>query len=138
MNRVDLQNLALARIEDSRVLLAQQRYAAAYYLAGYAVECAVKACVARHIVAEEYPSKRRFSEDLFSHDLARLLPYAKLVTELENQKVSDPSFRTNWLIVDKWKETSRYETRTRIEAQELIDAITDGSHGVLTWLQQHW
>ena len=41
MNRSDLQKLAEIRVQDSEVLLGACRWAGAYYLAGYAVECAL-------------------------------------------------------------------------------------------------
>ena len=49
MNRSELQRLSNERIEDAQALLAASRWAGAYYLAGYAVECALKACVMAYI-----------------------------------------------------------------------------------------
>ena len=57
MNRADLQRLARERIADAKVLLRARRWSAAYYLSGYAVECAIKACIARLTRAEEFPDK---------------------------------------------------------------------------------
>jgi HEPN domain-containing protein len=42
MNRQDFRRLAEHRVQDAEVLLAGRRYAAAYYLCGYAMECALK------------------------------------------------------------------------------------------------
>lgn len=61
MNRAELQRLAQERISDARVLLDARRWPAAYYLAGYAVECALKACIAKLMKSEEYPD-RNFAE----------------------------------------------------------------------------
>lgn len=47
MNRLDLQNLALARLEEVEVLLNNHKYSGAYYLSGYVIECALKACIAK-------------------------------------------------------------------------------------------
>ena len=47
MNRRDLQQLADDRVLDAEALLNAGRWAAAYYLSGYAVECALKARIAR-------------------------------------------------------------------------------------------
>src|SRR3954471_1652050 len=44
---VDLQRLAIARVAYARILFAAERYEAACYLAGLAVECALKARIAR-------------------------------------------------------------------------------------------
>jgi HEPN domain-containing protein len=54
MNRTDLQILAEDRLKDAEVLLAKGRFAAAYYLAGYAVECGLKACIAKLTKAEDF------------------------------------------------------------------------------------
>jgi len=52
---LDLYRLTAARLEDARILLHQNRAQAAYYLAGYAVECALKACIARKTALHEFP-----------------------------------------------------------------------------------
>jgi HEPN domain-containing protein len=46
MHRNDLMRLSRLRIREARVLLEAGEFPGAYYLAGYAVECALKACVA--------------------------------------------------------------------------------------------
>jgi hypothetical protein len=43
MNRSDLQQLTEMRIRESGILLTGAESSGAYYLAGYAVECALKA-----------------------------------------------------------------------------------------------
>jgi hypothetical protein len=45
--RRDFRTLAELRAEEARVLLRSRRQLGAYYLAGYAVECALKACIAK-------------------------------------------------------------------------------------------
>jgi HEPN domain-containing protein len=55
MNRRDFQKLALIRIADAQVLFQNGRYDAAYYLAGYAVECALKACIAKQTMRHDFP-----------------------------------------------------------------------------------
>ncbi len=72
MNRAELQRLANERIQDARALLAARRWSAAYYLAGYAVECALKACIAKLMKAEDFPDKS-FAEKCWTHDLDRLV-----------------------------------------------------------------
>jgi len=66
MDRTDLQILADARIEDAKVLLNGRRWAAAYYLLGYAVECALKACAAKQFRQHEVPEKT-FVNDFYTH-----------------------------------------------------------------------
>ena len=45
--RVDLQALAQAKLDDAKLLFDNGRFSNAYYLAGYAVELGLKACIAR-------------------------------------------------------------------------------------------
>ena len=66
MNRRDFRRLAEEQLRDARVLMAGRRYAAAYYLAGYAIECGLKACVARQVKQYEFPPSARFSRDVFT------------------------------------------------------------------------
>ena len=49
MNRTELHQLAHDRVEDARVLLDNGRWTAAYYLVGYAVETALKACILKFV-----------------------------------------------------------------------------------------
>jgi len=49
VNRPQLRQLAEDRILDAACLLACGRPAGAYYLAGYAVECGLKACILAYI-----------------------------------------------------------------------------------------
>ena len=58
MNRKDLQRLTRLRLAEARVLLAAAKYDGAYYLAGYAVECALKACIAKQIKRFDFPDKK--------------------------------------------------------------------------------
>jgi hypothetical protein len=49
LTRTDLQQLADARIAEANALLAAGLWDGAYYLAGYAVECALKACIMAYV-----------------------------------------------------------------------------------------
>src|SRR3569833_3050128 len=98
MLRRDFQRLALARVADAKVLLAAGRYDAAYYLAGLAVEGALKARIARATARYEFPD-RRIAERAFTHDLERLLDLAKLSRELEQAPLS---IQKNWDVVFNW------------------------------------
>jgi len=114
------------------------RYSAAYYLGGYAVECGLKACIARQIRAYEYPPRRNFSNDLFSHKFKELVPIAQLNTALTTERRTNPQFAANWSEVEKWSEESRHENWTMQDAQQLIAAVGDIPNGVLEWIRQHW
>ena len=58
MRRKDLQKLALIRLRESEVLLRNKCYHGSYYLSGYVIECALKACIAIKIKRYEIPDKQ--------------------------------------------------------------------------------
>src|SRR6266496_4207823 len=68
------QRLAELRLTDAKALIDQERYEAAYYIGGYAVECALKACIAKKTREFEFPNKD--SSKLYTHRLEVLLEYA--------------------------------------------------------------
>lgn len=49
MNRATFQRISELRRSDAKALLTAGHYPEAYYLVGYAVECALKACVAKQV-----------------------------------------------------------------------------------------
>lgn len=57
MNRLDFQRLAELRLSESTALLAAGFPDGAYYLAGYAMECALKACIAKRTREYDFPEK---------------------------------------------------------------------------------
>ena len=59
MNRSVLQRLSQLRIDEAKALLAGGFPAGAYYLAGYAIECAFKACVAKRVQQYDFPDKAK-------------------------------------------------------------------------------
>lgn len=137
MNRTDLQKLARARLRDMRALLNSGSYDGAYYIGGYVVECGLKACIARGTRRHDFPEKKTVTES-YSHKLSQLLQVAGLQRTAEDEGRRNPSFAVNWTIVKDWSEESRYQTRTRTEAEDLYRAITARSNGVLPWLRRHW
>ncbi len=138
MNRTDLQRLAKERVRDAKALLATGRWAGAYYMAGYAVECALKSCVIAHLMKSDQFPEKRFSEQCWTHNLKQLLNLAGLTAALAADMQADPDLSAKWGWVEQWSESSRYERRSKSEARELYEAITDKKHGVLTWIRSRW
>jgi hypothetical protein len=137
MNRADFQRLSDVRLQESKALLAAGFPEGAYYLAGYAVECALKACIAKRTQLHDFPEKG--SQKYYSHDLDNLLELAKLRTELENSMQGDPILKTRWIVVQNWSEESRYDPgRSALEATDLLSAIENPTGGVLPWLRRRW
>jgi hypothetical protein len=115
------------------------RWPAAYYLAGYGVECALKSCILAYVEATGVIFKeRRFAEKCWTHRLDDLLILADLEPKLGAAMSSNPLLAANWSTVIDWSESSRYERKSEAEAKALHAAIIDTSDGVLQWLQMHW
>ena len=138
MNRDHFQQLADVRIDEALMLLAQGKYDGAYYLAGYAVECGLKACIARLTNQNDYPPKPKYIYDYYSHEIEKLVKTAGLTTERNADVAADLDLEANWGIVKDWSEESRYKRKTQAQAQQLIAAITDAAHGVSPWIRQRW
>lgn len=79
MNRQHLQQLSAERIEDAKSLLAASRWSGAYYLSGYAVECALKSCILHRIENTGIIFElKKFAEECWTHDIEALTKKADL------------------------------------------------------------
>lgn len=138
MNRHELHILADARVADAEVLLRAGRWGAAYYLLGYAVECALKACAAKQFREHEVP-ERTVVNDFYTHGLDRLLNISGARAALDELASADSTFGRNWYTVRDWSERSRYDhSVTEGKARDMSRAVTDPSSGVLPWLKTLW
>ena len=136
MDRRDLQELSKVRLKEARALMELGLYDGAYYLAGYAVECALKACIAKETRRHQFPDKKRVDLS-HSHDLLQLIRVAGLEDQHRERVRSDPDFETNWEVVRRWSEQSRYRRHSHESAQALLVAISERRHGVITWIRLH-
>lgn len=138
MNRSALQKVSQLRRSDARALLVARRYAGAYYLIGYAVECALKACFAKQIKRHDFPDKKLIV-DAHTHDLDRLVRLAGLQPELERACQRSPALELNWTVTKDWSEIKRYDGDISApQAKDLYSACVARKHGVLTWIKQRW
>ena len=109
----------------------------AYYLAGYAVECAIKACIAKETQRSEFPEKKRVV-DSHTHNLKELLKLAHIEDERTARARTDEDFRKNWDVVLSWSEQSRYWRLSAESAQKLLNAVGDRRYGAISWVKLHW
>ena len=135
--RSDLQKLAEAKLADAVLLADNGRFSNAYYLAGYAIELGLKACISRQFTAETIPDPTLVRK-LYDHDLTRLVGLAGLSGSLRGRQTEDPLFAANWSTVAEWTEGTRYEMVDKYACGLMIEAVRHPTNGVLTWLKQHW
>ncbi|HKP51275.1 MAG TPA: HEPN domain-containing protein [Chloroflexia bacterium] len=138
MNRTDLRQLAELRIQEAELLLNNSFFAGAYYMAGYAIECALKACIAKQTKRYDFPDKK-LVKDVFTHNLQTLIKLAELEDPLIAKAKVSTDFADYWKVVKDWSEESRYRTLVAEQtARDLYRAITDRRNGVLSWLKKYW
>lgn len=128
--------MASERLKDAGALLYAGRYAGAYYVSGYVVECALKACIAAKTRQDEFPPKD--AARYYIHDLPKLLAIAGLEQEFTEEATNDPEFRENWSFVKDWSEEARCESRDENQAREILRAIGNDQNGVFQWLKRSW
>jgi hypothetical protein len=140
--RAEWQQLAEDRILDARAHLVAgvDRWSAAFYLIGYAVECGLKSCVLARVAAhpEVIYQDRKFLNDAWTHDFERLLIVAGSQADRDNDAAANLALYENWQRVKDWNEKSRYLQKTHVEAQGLFDAVTDPVDGVMPWIRARW
>lgn len=136
--RAEFKALAEMRLVEAKALLDLKLWDGAYYLAGYAVELALKACIIKVVMARDAFPERDFSRDCYTHSIARLVALADLSTEQAAALASDPILEENWERLEKWSEQTRYHRIIQSEAEELHEAIADNIHGVFPWIKVFW
>jgi HEPN domain-containing protein len=138
MNRADLQKLTRLRLKEAKLLLDNKHYEGAYYLLGYAVECALKACIAKQTKRYDFPDFKRV-KDSYTHDLNALLKLSGLEPEYRKETGRNASFEVNWSIVKDWSEQSRYLVgMSGAKAKDFRSAVASRKNGILPWLQKWW
>lgn len=137
MDRKGLQYLSRVRLKEATALLQLGLWDGAFYLAGYAVECALKACIAKSTRRGEFPDKRKV-ESSHSHNLLQLIKVAGLDEACLEQAGKDGDFRNNWDYVQSWSEQSRYRKHQPESARAMLEAVGDRRHGVISWIKQRW
>lgn len=137
MNRQDFQNIARLRVQEAKVLLEAGQYPGAYYLIGYAIECALKACVAKQVKHHDFPDKK-IANEAFTHDLEKLVKLAGLGPDLDMERKGNPILDLNWAVVKDWSESARYDVGiTAAQACDLFAACTE-KDGILPWVKKKW
>ncbi len=132
LDRLSLQRLSQQRLHEARALYRARHWSGAYYLAGYAIECAFKARIAARTEQHEFPPTPKIASRVHVHDLARLLIEADFPDMPADVRTE------HWSTVRDWTVDSRYrDDISRSMARSLIRAI-DGKGGVLRWARNYW
>jgi len=90
-DRATFQKLAELRLAQAQLLLENGLPSGAYYLAGYATECALKSIIATSFRANEIPDKSLVNS-VYTHNLKDLLNLAELKSPLTKPSIKTPSW----------------------------------------------
>jgi len=82
------------------ILLKKRQFAASYYLMGYSVECALKACIAKQFQRFAFPDKQ-IVQDSYTHNLVNLLSLSGLEDTLHRDSRLNPVLKANWATVKR-------------------------------------
>ena len=110
-------------LNDARFLLKHGRWHSAVYLAGYAVECKLKAAVCRYLGVEVLPESFR------THDIRFLIRSAGLAEAVNSDKVIQARFRR---IDSMWRTEIRYSGKPY--GKQAAENFLDNVRRVVQWL----
>ena len=137
MNRIQLQELAGERLRDAEALLNAGRWSGAYYMAGYVVECALKACIAKLTNLHDFPDKD-LAVRRFTHKIEALVAVSGVKRQRDADMAANVALAVSWLTVQDWDEKSRYLMWTEPQARNLVAAVSHPANRVLPWIMGHW
>lgn len=137
LNRMTLQELAEIRIKEAKVLLDNEMYDGSYYLCGYTIELALKACIAKNTREYDFPDKDVVNSS-YTHKLIDLIKTASLEQKFNDHKRKNQTFSSNWSIVKSWSEEKRYTRNPKSQAEGIYKAVSDKDNGVFEWIKQYW
>lgn len=104
-----LKVVAETRVADAASLFDAGRYAAAVYLAGYAVECSLKAMICKTLDLDDLPGT------FAVHDLELLLLHSGLNKRIRENSQVHEAFKK---LDEVWSEVVRYDDPVKYTTQE--------------------
>jgi HEPN domain-containing protein len=131
-SRSDFEKLMELRLKEAGLLLEKRDWDGAYYLAGYAVEFALKVRIISNLMKSDSFPDKKLAESFYRHELTLLRKLAGLDDDMDK----DVAVRLQWDIVKDWSEQTRYMVgKTENEATDLYKAIKDE---VVPWIKARW
>jgi hypothetical protein len=137
-NRQQFKALARLRLCEAESLFAEGLYDGAAYLAGYAVEMALKARICKLLQVADYPASGSLKQAYAVHDFDQLMLLAGLQPRLG---LAAPALLANWSRAQPWKPDWRYTalgTHGAQDALDILDAIRHPQDGILRWIAKYW
>ena len=133
MTKAEFQELAERRLAEAKALLDQGQWDGAYYLAGYAVELGLKACIIKALLATDAFPDKEFSKNCYTHAVEKLVGLAKLDAHARPPRMWTRTCRPT----GRWRRTGRRRNgitgstrpRRKLFTQPSPTPHTECSHG---------
>lgn len=148
--RIEFQELAILRLKEANTLLIQNYPDGAFYLAGYTIECALKAAICRTLSIDDFfePGNSKahgakVKDDIVqkfkTHDYGTLLVLSGLYYKLEAARQSDQLLADSWSTIrsQAWSEQHRYEVVSSKTITDVASFINSVKY-LLGWIKQYW
>jgi hypothetical protein len=145
----ELKLLTRQRLDEADDLIRIGRVDAGFYLAGYAIELALKAAICKTLDQPDFykpdrtlKGSRLVQDKVFrefkTHNYSDLLVLSGLSNKLDDALKTDVSIATAWRIVTdlKWSENDRYEF-SRVTLAEASDFV-ESTKILTTWISNYW
>ena len=144
-----LNQMAAVRLSEGQLLFDNNFHQGAYYIAGYAVEFALKALICKRLGVEPFVKQKGIqgnegiatvAKALQIHDLSALLIFSGLhpeYTEIKNKPDgSGRSLFTAWSTVSAWDEQRRY---TPLSCEiDTVKKFLSSVKIIMEWIQSHY
>lgn len=149
-SRSDLQNLTQQRLAEANALLSLNFPDAAFYLAGYPIECALKAAVCRTLDQDNFyePNRSdkttryvqdRIFREFKTHNYNDPLVLSGLSAKFEIARNSDLELYLAWVEIEEagWTEQCRYQLGTKKSMQDVSDFVA-AVETLIVWISKYW
>jgi len=107
-------------------------------MTGFAVECALKSCLASAVKEHDFPDKE-FVNAMYVHSLEKLFKLnGALWVALQADMKADAKLSVNWSTVKDWDDSKRYDTVEELQARALFEATSVAGSGLMDWIRGRW
>lgn len=115
-----LRTIARGRVKDAEALFQAKRYSGAFYMVGYAVECALKARITRTLKWDGFPQTGKEFEkkkSLQVHDFDALMQFTGCWSRIQTNALAE------WSTVKKWSVEHRYKPLSEVTRDDASNMI---------------
>jgi hypothetical protein len=145
-SRAEFKTLANKRLDEAKALQQAGHYEAAFYLAGYAVECGLKAAVCKTLQIDIFDMPTDLHKGFKTHRLDHLIVLSGLSKQLAEDIAADTSlslaaspFLTPPLDFEGWQSWSEQVRYNVIDCPEqVLQEFVSNVDYFMSWLRNHW